>query len=82
MPNYEMAQQIILHMDQVNELIARYGGFFINYHSCVADCMFLARVHPSYSNQIVSAIENMGFILGDVRVLGMQTYIYLRGYML
>lgn len=80
MVSYGMSKQILMNREKVRILISKYGGFFINYDSCVADCMILARVNPGYVNDILVGLHQMGFILGEVRVVGIQTYIYLRGF--
>lgn len=80
MVSYGMSKQIMMNIERVRSLISRYGGFFINYDSCVADCMILARVNPGYVNDILIGLKQIGFILGEVRVVGVQTYIYLRGF--
>lgn len=80
MVSYGMSKQVMLNRERVRNLISSYGGFFINYDSCVADCMILARVNPGCVNNILIGLRQLGFILGEVRVVGIQTYIYLRGF--
>ena len=76
-----VTQQLILHLDLIANAIGECGGVFINYETCPSEQVVVARVNPVYAEYIVGAIQTMGFIIRDYEVSGIQTYIYIGGFM-
>ena len=80
MSNYAFVRYVSLNKDAVNRCIASYNGFFVNYLTCEADGFFVVRVIPEFVPRLIEYLRNLGFIINQWTISGMQTYIYLQGF--
>lgn len=79
--HYVLSQKLQFYCGNINSLVQNYGGIFINSQTCYCEGVIVVRVNPVYVQNIVLGIQQMGFLVGDVRISGMQSYIYIRGFM-
>lgn len=80
--NYQLYKMIQMNLPVISACISECGGILINEQSCATESFFVVRCHPCNIDLIVVSLQNLGIVTGEVINSGMQTIIYIRGFML
>ena len=76
-----MVQAIVKKADLIDIYVSQYGGVFVNKDLCASESSILIRLDRRFVPNVVSYLQSLGFLLGDIQTSGIQTRIFLKGFL-